>query len=212
MATIKDGIKGSKTRNRNVCWMNRINKKARALHTTGVLPQATYGMEGVGYSPDCVKAWRTMAADSMGCSERGRCPITAIAVAKSMDGDPYVRGPGLVMKQWATAYPQIEPKGLKQAWDTMVDQLEDPKGKPWARVKGPMGAVYMHLKEIGWHAACDEQHQLVGLKDQEGSLWKFNRAISWHDFEEEVAAIRIKQLCELASKHRGGQGMDQGID
>ena len=95
MITIKDRIKGAKPRNRNVCWMNKINKKARALHTTGVLPQASYGMEGVGYSPDCVRSLRTMAADSMGCSKVGRCPITVIAIAKDMGWDPYVRCSGL---------------------------------------------------------------------------------------------------------------------
>ena len=87
MATIKDRIKGSRTRNRNVCWMNRTNKKARSLFTIGVVPQATYGIEGVGCSPDVVRTLRTMAADSMGCSKAGRCPITAIAVAKGMDWD-----------------------------------------------------------------------------------------------------------------------------
>ena len=103
--------------------MNKINKKARAFFTTGVLPQATYGMEGAGYSPEAVRQLRTMAADSMGCSKAGRCPITAIAVAKGMEWDPYVRGLALVLKQGADAYPQIEPTGLKQAWDKMVDQL-----------------------------------------------------------------------------------------
>ena len=115
LITIKERINRAKPRNRNVSWMNKINKKARA----------TYGMEGVGYSPDVVRALRTMAADSMGCSKRGRCPITAIAVAKNMEWDPYGRGPGMVMKQWADAYPCIEPKGLKHAWDKMVDQLDD---------------------------------------------------------------------------------------
>ena len=90
MITIQDRIKGSKTRNKNVCWMNKINKKARALYTTGVLPQATYGMEGVGYSPDTVRPLRTMAANSLGCSKAGRCPITALAVAQGLDWDPYV--------------------------------------------------------------------------------------------------------------------------
>ena len=90
-----------------------------------------------------------MAADSMGCSKAGRCPITAIAVAKGKEWDPDVRGPAMVLKQWADACPQIEPTGLKQAWDKMMDQLEDQEGKAWSRVKGPMEAAYMHLKEIG---------------------------------------------------------------
>ena len=62
-----------------------------------------------------VKTLRTMAADSMGCSKAGRCPIKAIAVAKGMDWEPYVKGPAMVFKQWANAHLKIEPSGLKQA-------------------------------------------------------------------------------------------------
>ena len=41
-ATIKDRIRSARPRN------NKKNKKARALHTTGVLPQASYGIDGIG--------------------------------------------------------------------------------------------------------------------------------------------------------------------
>ena len=84
MISIKDRIKAAKPRNNKVSWLNKKNKRARALHTTGVLPQASYGVEGTGYSPWIVRSLRTMAADSMGCAKQGRCPITAIALAKGI--------------------------------------------------------------------------------------------------------------------------------
>ena len=92
MATIKERVGNARRRANKVSWLNKKNKKARALYTTGVYPQAVYGMEGVGYSPWAIRTIRAMAADSMGCSKRGRCPITAIAVAKGLEWDPYVRG------------------------------------------------------------------------------------------------------------------------
>ena len=54
MVTIKDRIKGARPRNNKVSWLNRRNKKAWALHTRGVLSQASYGIEGKGvFSLDC---------------------------------------------------------------------------------------------------------------------------------------------------------------
>ena len=67
--TIKDRIRSARPRNKKVAWLNRKNKKARALHTTGVLPQASYGMKGTGFSPWITRSLRTMAADSMGCAK-----------------------------------------------------------------------------------------------------------------------------------------------
>ena len=98
MIYIKDRIKSAQPRNRKVAWSNRKNKKARALHTTGVLPQAAYGVEGTGLSPWIVRALRTMAADSMRCAKQGRCPSTAIALGKGIQWDPYIRGPIQVFK------------------------------------------------------------------------------------------------------------------
>ena len=107
-------------------------------------------MEGTGYSPWIVRCLRTMAADGLGCSKAGRCPITAIAVAKGFEWDPYIRGPLQVFRHWAALYPKIEPKAFKEAWSKMEEHTEAPEGKPWDRAKGPMAATYLHLKEMGW--------------------------------------------------------------
>ena len=110
MITIKGRVKKAKTSKYKVSRLNKENKDARALYTKGVYPQASYGMEGVGYSPWAIRTIRAMAADSMGCSKRGRCPITAIAVAKGLEWDPYVRGQVQLIKEWASIFPKIEPK------------------------------------------------------------------------------------------------------
>ena len=81
-------------------------------------------MEGVGYSPWAVRTIRAMAADCMSCSKRGRCPITAIAVAEGLDWDPYVRGPVQLIKEWAAIFPKIGPRALTEAWANMEDNIE----------------------------------------------------------------------------------------
>ena len=167
--TIKDRIRSARPRNNKVAWLNKKNKRARALHTTGVLPQASYGMEGTGYSPWMTRALRTMVADSMGCAKQGRCPITAIALAKGIEWDPYIKGPMQVFKHWAAISPRIEPKALKEAWTKMEAHVLSPGGNPWARVKGPMAATFLHLKEMGWSAHFQGDDH-VGFMDQEGAL------------------------------------------
>ena len=49
MATIKERVGKARKRANKVSWLNKKNEKAWALYTTGVYPQAVYGIEGVGY-------------------------------------------------------------------------------------------------------------------------------------------------------------------
>ena len=116
-----------------------------------------------------------------------------------------------VVKHWAALSPRIEPSALKEAWDKMEAHIMSPGGKPWARVKGPMAATFMHLREMGWTAHfTGSEHD--GFMDQNGTLWKFNHEISWQDFDEHIQEIREQHLWTQASHHRGGQGMENGVD
>ena len=136
-----------------------------------------------------------MAANGMGCSKKGRCPGTGIAVAKGLEWDPYVRGPIQLIKEWAAIFPKIEPKALAEAWVKMEDHVEAPKGKAWARVRGPMGATHMHLAEMGWAPYFEtDPIKMVGLIDSDGNNSKFNNAISRHDFQETIIEERTKQV------------------
>eukprot|EP00973_Karenia_brevis_P076694 10652639-Karenia_brevis.AAC.1 len=73
--------------------LNKVDKRARALYNTGVWPAATYGIEGIGYTPTIIQNLRTMGADAVASTKQGRCPIIAITVAKGIQWDPWVRGP-----------------------------------------------------------------------------------------------------------------------
>ena len=82
-----------------------------------MLPAATYGAEAVGFSPSMVKQLRTMAADCMGCAKYGRCPITAIAIAKGPEWDPEVRGPTRLIMEWCRLTQLVPPDTLTKAWE-----------------------------------------------------------------------------------------------
>ena len=90
-----------------------------------------------------------MAADATGTAHKGRCPYTAIAVAKGMEWNPYVRGPVTLIQEWCRVAPKVHMPSLQRAWTTMEAVLSQ-TGKPWLKVNGPMSAAYMHLQELGW--------------------------------------------------------------
>ena len=107
------------------------------------------GAETTGYSPTFVGELRTMAAEATGTAHTGRCPYTAIAVAKGMEWDPYVRGPVTLIQEWCRVAPKVHLPALSRAWTIMEPQLARAT-HPWQKVTGPMSAAYMHLQEMGW--------------------------------------------------------------
>eukprot|EP00973_Karenia_brevis_P015885 2174066-Karenia_brevis.AAC.1 len=121
-------IHGARMRAARVGQLNTVNKRARALFNTRVWPAATYGMEGIGYTPTLVNQLRTMGADAVASTKQGRAPRTAITVAKGIKWDPSLSCMYRIISQWDL----------------------DHAPNPWARVKGPMGAAHMHLGEMRW--------------------------------------------------------------
>eukprot|EP00973_Karenia_brevis_P031542 4350442-Karenia_brevis.AAC.1 len=65
MGIIRKRIQGARKRAQRTGQLNKANKRARALYNTGVWPAATYGLEGVGYTPTLVGTLRTMGADAV---------------------------------------------------------------------------------------------------------------------------------------------------
>eukprot|EP00973_Karenia_brevis_P066937 9307080-Karenia_brevis.AAC.1 len=77
--TIRKRICNARIRADRVGQLNKVNKRAKALYNTGVWPTATYGVEGIGYTPTTVGQIRIMGVKSVASTKQGRCPITAIA-------------------------------------------------------------------------------------------------------------------------------------
>ena len=143
---IKDRFAKARIRANRVKYLVNNKKNVKSLSCTGVLQAATYGEEGIGYSPSMIGQLRTMAADCMDSAKFGRCPITAIAIAKGPEGDPYVRGPTNQLLEWCRLVPKVAPLRLARAWRAIEEQIQ--RGNQWAKVTGPTSATYMHLKEM----------------------------------------------------------------
>ena len=210
MIGIKNRFGKARISANRVAYLSRKNKRAKALYGTGVLPSATYGAEAVGYSPTMIKQLRTMAADCMGSAKYGRCPITAIAIAKGPEWDPEVRGPTRLIMEWCRLKHLVPPNTLTEAWIKMEEHIAG--GNQWAKVVGPMSAAYMHLKEMGWLVETNDVGHIIGVIDQQGKIWRPNDAVTWVDFQEELEKTRINTLWKKAASHRGGKNLEQGAD
>ena len=105
---------------------------------------------------------------------------------------------------------RIEPTALTEAWANMEDNLEAPGGKPWSRVKGLMGATYMHLRDMGWSAQFEffPEFQMVGLADRKGNKWEFNNAISWHELQEKQLVMGTGTKTSWGPRPGRGGGHD----
>ena len=106
--------------------------------------------------------------------------------------------------------PQVAPETLTQAWIAMEKHIEG--GNQWAKVVGPMSGTYMHLKKIGWQLETNEVGHINCIIDHNNETWRPNDAVTWADFQEEIESVRIKNLWQQASEHRGGASMTQGVD
>ena len=106
-----------------------------------------------------------MGADVVGTPQHGRCPITAIAVAKDLSWDPYVRGSVTLIQEWCRLAPKVHLPALERAWTQMEAQLTDAT-HPWQCVTGPMSAAYMHFQEMGWKVDIREEEDKIIYTDR----------------------------------------------
>ena len=58
----------------------------------------------------------------------------------------------------------------------------------------------------------NEEGHISGIIDHKGEAWRPNDAVTRIDFQEEIEAVRIKEIWRKASEHRGGSNMTKGVD
>ena len=111
MVGIKDRFRKAKLRTGRVAYLAKNSKQARNCMALG-FSQATYGAEGVGYTPTMISQLHTMAADCMGYAKVGRCPMTAIAITKDLEWNPDVRGPTNLILEWCKLALPVAPLAM----------------------------------------------------------------------------------------------------
>ena len=182
------------------------------MYGAGVFPQATYGGETCGFYPQMVDAVRTMGADVLGTSLQWRCPITAIAIGKGIEWDPWVRGPGTVIREAIAAAYKIGTAAVAEVWPTITTQTWEAVN-PWATVKGPLGALYIHLSDMGWKLGFGPKPmRQLSIFSHQDEQWKSEPQSGWGDIQRNIDKRRISMLWAQAATHRHGGGMEDGVD
>ena len=152
-----------------------------------------------------------MAADATGTAHKGRCPITAIAVAKDLTWDPYVRGPVILIQEWCRLAPEVHLPALTRAWTQMESQLTNAT-HPWQCVTGPISAGNMHFQEMGWKVDIRGEEDKILYTDKRDDTFEVMDGVSWREFRESLEQDRIADLWPILCKHRAGHGLAQGAD
>ena len=117
-----------------------------------------------------------MGADVVGTPSNGRCPITAIAIGKGIEWDPWVRGPGMVIREAIAAAIKAGTRQVAEIWGRISRQILDAVN-PWATVKGPHGSpIYTSLGdwlEYGIHPGTNEAtlHLLTHRRAVDSRTW-----------------------------------------
>ena len=209
---IRSRYGGARPRADRAAWLNKKNKKARALYGTGIFPTATYGAETCGYYPQMVDGIRTMGADVVGTPQHGRCPITAIAIGKDITWDPWVRGPGMVIREAIAAAAKIGMESMAEVWPSIVGHLRRATNQ-WATVKGPLSAMGMHLLEMGWSLGFGPlPTSRLSVFSHTDDQWRSEPGSGWVDIRRNMDKRRIQLLWNQAASHRHGAGMESGVD
>eukprot|EP00973_Karenia_brevis_P046002 6372081-Karenia_brevis.AAC.1 len=66
---------------------------------------------------------------------------------------------------------------------------------PWARVKGPMGAIHMHLMDMGWQARWHQGK--LRLKDHHGDVWQPKPQYGMGLLKQMLEEARMQKLWEI---------------
>ena len=164
-STLDKRVKGAKLRAFRVNRLAKISRKAITLYKTGFFPQASYGIEAIGLSPTRAAELRATASQAVGPGYRGGCPITTIAITVGIQEDPRFKSTTLLVNEYFNTYAEQIGKAehtpnknypecqctqciLQKVWPRVLADLYI-SPIPWSKVRGPLGALMLTLREFG---------------------------------------------------------------
>ncbi len=200
-------IKKAVRRAKKVKWMRKKSRKATKLYKCNVWPAAKYGIACVGAAPNIVQKMRTACAGAA-LGAQGHCATVAIDLGMGQKADPEISIRVEVVKDWIEIWAgcsEEEKRRIRRAWRKMAMRID---GKyRWREVKGPMGAVITTLKDMGWKVPAPDVWISPEGDKWEGDLSRISEAL-----EEELEETMKEKIWERASRHRGGGGLQGGMD
>jgi ribonuclease HI len=201
-----------KLRIRRLKQVVRVAKEAGRLTWVGAEKQASWGHQGLGFSPAKLTGLRSQLLGATGLRRQGGCATTAYQLAAGSLHDPYRSKRLEILLGWldlAGEHTKSQPKeiALGKAWAKKLPHMMSPHR--WMKVVGPMSTVMATLKDISWHP--EKPLQWI---DPSGDRWRI-------DLQDPTVAKELSQVIgdsiegsiwAQAAKHYCGAGAEHGID
>ncbi|CAK0831769.1 unnamed protein product, partial [Prorocentrum cordatum] len=188
-----------------------IRSKGVMLHNTNIKAKFRYADPVLGVAPSDMERRRAQAADLAGHTVGGRC-TASVLLLHYQDDDPKMSVVKDQVKQWFQfweAHPELRER-VRRGWRAMLKRLIylRPRSR-WRCVTGPMGALIMMLRELGWTPRAPD-HWL----DDQGDEWKHmgDAADSHDELYEALCSSARRDLWQQAGGHPAGQGLHEGGD
>ncbi|CAK0870501.1 unnamed protein product [Prorocentrum cordatum] len=188
-----------------------IRSKGVMLHNTNIKAKFRYADPVLGAAPSDMERRRAQAADLAGHTVGGRC-AASVLLLHYQDDDPKMSVVKDQVKQWFQfweAHPELRER-VRRGWRAVLKRLIylRPRSR-WRCVTGPMGALIMMLRELGWTPRAPG-HWL----DDQGNEWKHmgDAADSYDELYEALCSSVRRDLWQQAGDHPAGQGLHEGGD
>jgi hypothetical protein len=190
----------------------KANRSAARVIRTGAEPTWAYGVEAFGLADASLSKLRSATASALAFGGVQACPIMTVRIGLGPSGDPLCVATRASILWWVDTWTveksmkSIFRKTWEVCWGKIVNQGEI----LWRKVTGPIGTAIANLTRIGW--SCESPEVWV---DQGGTTWTIGTDRSIASIAELSDAIRgacVQHLDGAASRHRGGDGIELGVD
>ncbi|CAK0816536.1 unnamed protein product, partial [Prorocentrum cordatum] len=185
--------------------------KGVLLHNTNIKAKFRYADPVLGVATSDMERRRAQAADLAGHAVGGRC-TASVMLLHYQDDEAKMSVVKDQVKQWFQfweAHPEMRER-VRRGWRAVLKRLIylRPRSR-WRCVTGPMGALIMTLRELGWTPRAPD-HWL----DDHGNEWKHmgDVADSYDELYEALCSSVRRDLWKQAGDHPAGQGLHEGGD
>ena len=190
----------------------RFNTKARKLYVTGVHPQQSYGLAGVGASDSLLKGMRRNLAACLGPHPKFACTRSLAAFVAPTWLDPEVWAAVDQVGWWYDLWLDSGPEArddITSAWYIALNKFAScPKKHRANLVRGPLTSTIRTALSLGWHPIRPANWWTAAEGGKEvtfGSLPYTRFAL--------LELVKQQAVCSLwrsASLHYRGGGLELG--
>ncbi|CAK0878929.1 unnamed protein product, partial [Prorocentrum cordatum] len=193
--------------------LGRGNKRTKGvmLHSANIRAKYQFANPIIGVPPSTTTRRRAQASDLTGHTVGGRCTSTTLLL-RYQDDEPKRAALAQQVKEWFhfwARHPKLRDR-VRLGWRAVLKRLLHVRPRArWKCVTGPMGAITLALRDIGWIPRAPD-----AWIDDEGSEWRRlgNDDDGAQDLVKAIKSTVTRQLWRQAGDHPLGAGLGDGGD